>query len=163
MYRYTITATKRIAAPAELVYEIIADYRNGHPQILPTKYFKSLEVESGGRGAGTIIRFEMRVLGRTQNFRSAILEPRPGRELVEKSLSSQTVTSFEVIPRGNGQISDVHIRTESTARTGIAGILESVFSRILLRRIYARELNRLAEIAHSHPPLIQIHSCETEG
>src|SRR4051794_24012394 len=136
MNRYTITATKRIAAPADRLYEIIADYRDGHPQILPTKYFKSLEVESGGRGAGTIIRFEMRVLGRTQTFRSAILEPRPGRELVEKSLSSQTVTSFEVIPQGDGQLSDVLIRTEGTARKGIAGVLESVLSRVLLRKIY---------------------------
>ena len=149
MNRYTITATKRIAAPADRLYEIIADYRNGHPQILPTKYFKSLEVESGGRGAGTIIRFEMRVLGRTQTFRSAILEPRPGRELVEKSLSSQTVTSFEVIPHGDGQLSDVLIRTEGTARNGIAGVLESVFSRLFLRRIYAIELSRLAEIARN--------------
>jgi hypothetical protein len=149
MNRYTITATKRIAAPADRLYEIIADYRDGHPQILPTKYFKSLEVESGGRGAGTIIRFEMRVLGRTQTFRSAILEPRPGRELVEKSLSSQTVTSFEIIPQGDGQLSDVLIRTEGTARNGIAGVLESVLSRVLLRKIYAIQLSRLAEIARN--------------
>ena len=149
MNRYTITATKRIAAPAERLYEIIADYRDGHPQILPTKYFRSLEVESGGRGAGTIIRFEMRVLGRTQTFRSAILEPRPGRELVEKSLSSQTVTSFEVIPQGDGQLTDVLIRTEGTARNGLAGVLESVFSRVLLRKIYAIQLSRLAEIARN--------------
>jgi hypothetical protein len=108
-----------------------------------------MEVESGGRGAGTIIRFEMRVLGRTQIFRSAILEPRPGRELVEKSLSSQTVTSFEVIPQGDGQLSDVLIRTERTARNGIAGLLETVLSKVLLRKIYAIKLRRLAEIARN--------------
>mgnify|MGYP006197722543 CR=1 FL=1 len=33
-----------IAAPAAALYELIADYRNGHPRILPPEYFGPLEV-----------------------------------------------------------------------------------------------------------------------
>ena len=44
-----------IGAPTSKVYDIIADYQNGHPHIVPKKYFKSVEVESGGVGAGSII------------------------------------------------------------------------------------------------------------
>ncbi len=72
-------------APADRVYAIIADYRNGHPHILP-KQFRNLTVEQGGVGAGTIIRFEVRVFGQTQHFRAVVSEPEPGRVLVEENL-----------------------------------------------------------------------------
>jgi hypothetical protein len=52
-----------IPAPSQVVYDIIADYREGHPRILPPEYFGRLEVDVGGRGAGTKIRFEMKAFG----------------------------------------------------------------------------------------------------
>lgn len=42
---YTITASATIGAPAEIVYRILADYHEGHPHILPRKYFTFLAVE----------------------------------------------------------------------------------------------------------------------
>ena len=41
-------------APAAKVYEVLSDYQEGHPAILPRKYFIDLTVEEGGRGAGTV-------------------------------------------------------------------------------------------------------------
>ncbi len=59
-----------VAAPADTVYGYLADMRQHHPQFLPPA-FSQFEVESGGVGAGTIIRFQMRAGGRTRAVRSA--------------------------------------------------------------------------------------------
>src|SRR6266403_913529 len=93
-----VTTSAIIPAPAKQLYAIIADYRNGHPHIIPKPYFTYLEVEQGGIGAGTIIRFQMRVLGRTQNFRAVVTEPDPGRVLVETNNGGESVTTFTVDP-----------------------------------------------------------------
>ena len=88
MAMYRVSATKVIAAPAARVYDLLADYREGHPSILPKAYFISHTVEQGGRGAGTVVAFQMKLMGRTQSFRSTISEPEPGRVLVETVLSN---------------------------------------------------------------------------
>jgi hypothetical protein len=49
-----VVASAHIAAAPAQVYAIIANYREGHPRILP-KEFSGLTVEQGGIGAGTII------------------------------------------------------------------------------------------------------------
>jgi hypothetical protein len=56
-----VTASAEIDAPAQRVYSILADYREGHPRILPKEYFPFLQVEQGGIGAGTRLHFQMRV------------------------------------------------------------------------------------------------------
>src|SRR5512143_1960758 len=82
------SASRVIQAPPNIIYNILADYRKEHPQILPRQYFISLKVEEGGVGAGTIISFDMRLLGQTQSFRSVISEPDPGHLLVETDIKS---------------------------------------------------------------------------
>ena len=50
------SSSAQIRAPGRIVYSLIADYRNGHPRILPPRYYPPpLEVERGGVGAGTAI------------------------------------------------------------------------------------------------------------
>lgn len=51
---YQVTSSAMVKAPAEVVYQILADYRDGHPHILLRKYFTSFEIEQGGRGSGII-------------------------------------------------------------------------------------------------------------
>jgi hypothetical protein len=93
---YVVSATARLKAPPRRVYDTIADYHTGHPRILP-KQFRNLTVEQGGVGAGTVIRFQVRVFGRTDTFRAEVTEPEPGRILVEKNiLGSDSVTTFIV-------------------------------------------------------------------
>lgn len=135
------------AAPQEL-YAIIADYRHGHPQILPKPPFVSLAVEQGGIGAGTAIRVEMRVLGALQTFRAVITEPEPGRVLMETT-DTGFVTTFTVEPRTDGQQAHVTIASEMTGPGGIVGALQGWFVPRLLRPVYVKELGQLAAVAAS--------------
>ena len=149
MKPYRATAARIIHAAPEKVYAILADYRNGHPNILPKAHFSLIEVEKGGVGAGTIIRFQMKVLGKIQNYRASITEPVPGHRLDEiYSEPEGIVTRFVVQPFANDQQSKVTIITEGpTTRIGVAGWLERVVAGHYLRRIFKQELNLLAELA----------------
>ena len=141
-----VAASATIKVSAQQVYTILADYTNGHPHILPSQYFSHLQVEQGGVGAGTVISFQMRVLGKTQTFRAAITEPEPGRVLVETNLPSGAVTTFTVDPRMEDQQAQVTITTEMA----VSNWLEGVFTKMMLRRIYAQELGLLAAYAEQH-------------
>jgi hypothetical protein len=143
---FTVRASTQVGAPAEVVYGIIADYRNGHPHILPRKYFEWLEVEQGGRGEGTVIRFQMRVLGRTRVLRAVITEPDPGRVLVETDTGGVgPVTTFTVEPDPSG--STVTISTVLTSAGGPLGLLERLVLKRILRRVFTRELEQLGRVA----------------
>lgn len=143
---YTVKASARVGAHADIVYGIIADYRNGHPHILPRQYFEWLEVERGGRGEGTVIRFQMRVLGQTRVLRAVVTEPEPGHVLVETDTSGDgPVTTFTVEAKESG--SQVTISTALTSAGGPLGLLERFVMKRILRRIYARELEQLGRVA----------------
>ncbi len=139
-------ASALIHAPPRELYDIIADYEHGHPRILPRPPFVSLAVEQGGVGAGTVVRVDMRVLGRLQTFRAVIREPEPGRVLVETNDNGYG-TTFTVEPRANGQQADVTIATEMAGRAGMLGALERWLASRLLRPVYVRELEQLAAVA----------------
>ena len=140
---FTITAAARVSAPPHRVYDMIADYRDGHPRIIPPKYFKSLDVEEGGFGAGTVIRFTMRVLGSERTARARITEPDPGRVLVETELTTGLVTTFTVAPAGNSA-TDVTIETRVPSVPGVRGAVERWVMKATLPRIYRDELALLA-------------------
>ena len=129
----------------ERAYGIIADYRTGHPRILPPKYFSGLAVEAGGVGAGTRIRFEMHAFGNHQVLHAEISEPEPGRVLVETVRESGAVTTFTVEPLAGGTQSRVTIKTEY-AREGISGWVEALFAPRLLKTIYLEELELLSRV-----------------
>ena len=146
MAKHDISASKRISAPARTVYDLIADYHNGHPRILPKPYFLALNVEQGGYGAGTIIRFQMQLLGRLQSFHAEITEPEPGHTLVETDLNSGVVTIFTVDPRSDGQEALVTITTTTTVPDGILGKIQGWLTTRLLHPIYEKELDQLAAV-----------------
>ena len=137
---HLVTTEARLNAAPERVYAMIADYRNGHPRILPD-VFSGLTVERGGTGAGTIIRFQMRVFGRTQTFRAAITEPEPGHVLVETYLDSNgAITTFTVNQGADQGTSNVTISTELPVRTGVFGAIQRFLTTRSLRPLYVREL-----------------------
>lgn len=145
--KHFITASAVIPARRERVYSILANYKDGHPRILPHQ-FRELIVEQGGTGAGTVIRFQMSVFGKTQTFRAAITEPEPGRVLVETGLDANgAVTTFIVDPGTAPADSRVTISTELAVRSGFTGFLEKRLSTLLLRPIYLKELENLARVA----------------
>lgn len=137
-------------APAQTIYNIIADYRNSHPAILPKPYFLFLDVEENGVGEGTIVRFQMRLLGQTRSFRALITEPEPGRILQETDLDTNIPTTFTVVPLGHENHTKVTITTELKNR----GFVEGLMAKALLQKIYARELGLLAEIAENSAAML---------
>ena len=144
---YVIKVSAAIPARRERVYSLLANYRDGHPRILPAQ-FSGLVVEQCGVGAGTVIRFQMSVLGTKKNFRAAISEPEPGRVLVETFLEpAGVVTTFTVNPGSAPADCHVTISTEIPARPGFKGTVEKILSGLLLRPIYAKELANLARVA----------------
>lgn len=135
-----VTASACINAAPERVFATIANYRTGHPRILP-KQFSGMMVESGGIGAGTIVRYNMRMFGKTQALRAAVTEPRPGRVLVETDLDfNGAITTFTVVPCAAPGKSEVTINTDLRVRGGVAGALERFLTTRYLRPIYLQEL-----------------------
>jgi Polyketide cyclase / dehydrase and lipid transport len=140
MAKVQVSAQGLVHAPAEVVYGYIADMREHHPNFLPPA-FSGFDVESGGIGAGTIIRFSLSAGGRTRHFRNEVAEPEPGRVLTESDTTSSAVTTFTVTPAGDN--SAVRIASEWNGAGGVGGFLERTFAPRVMRGIYADQLSRL--------------------
>jgi hypothetical protein len=143
---HSVEASAEIGAAAERVYGIVADYREGHPRIIPKSFFSGIEVEEGGVGAGTVIRVGVHFAGRRSSFRAAVTEPEPGRVLVETDLDGGPVTTFTCEPFGPGR-TRVTISTLLQRRGKRLGLFERFLTRRFLRRVYAEELKLLAAAA----------------
>ncbi len=129
-----------VAAPADKVYSYLSDMRQHHPKFLPAA-FTDFEVERGGVGAGTVIRYRFSAGGRTRAVRAEVAEPEPGRTLTESETGSSAVTTFTVTPEGTSSI--VRISSQWAGAGGVAGFFERLFAPRVLRRLFADELRRL--------------------
>jgi hypothetical protein len=138
MSRLHVSAERTGPAPAEAVYALLADYRVGHPSILPPS-FSDLTVLRGGTGAGTKIRFSLKFAGRNQEIEARVQEPEPGRVLTETYPDKSAVTSFTVDPAGNQ--SRVRIETSWEASRGLVGLIERLMAPRLFRKLYTQELD----------------------
>jgi hypothetical protein len=137
----SVAASRRIPAPAPLIYAVLADYHVGHPRILASA-FSNLDVEQGGVGDGTIITFDMRVLGRTTRVRGVVTEPDRGRVLVETYPESGVVTTFRVEPVGASE-SMVTISSAVPTRFLLTRALERWIVTRALTPIFEEELQRI--------------------
>ena len=146
MSNRVISDSALIAAPADTVYGIIADYHAGHPRIIPKPPFVGLDVIEGGIGDGTVIRVKIRVLGTVQTYHATITEPEPGRTLVETN-DTGSVTTFTVDPRGDGGQSLVTISTDLGDRPGLRGAVERWLAGRMIRPMLAEELALLERAA----------------
>ena len=99
-----VESRANVGAAAPDVYRMIADYRSGHPRIIPPRYVRNLEVEKGGYGAGTLIRYDLLAFGTTYHARARVTESQPGRVLVETDLEKGAVTTFTVESLGDDGI-----------------------------------------------------------
>ena len=141
-----VSAEGLIGAPADRVYGYLADMREHHPRFLPPA-FSGFEVESGGVGAGTVVRFTMTAGGRTREYRMSVAEPEPGRVLSESDANSSLVTTFTVTP--DGERSRVEISTTWDGAGGVGGFFERTFAPRVMHRLYVDELARLDEYARA--------------
>jgi len=146
MAEMRVTAERSIAAPADRVYRLIADYREHHPRFLPPA-FSDVRVEQGGVGAGTVISFRLSVGGRSRRYRAVVAEPQPGRVLTEADSATGSVTTFTVMPEGDA--SRVRIETTWPGATGVQGFFERLLAPRLLGKLYADELERLDRYARA--------------
>jgi hypothetical protein len=151
-----ISVSRQIAAAPPAIYSVIADYHDGHRRIVPPRAFNWLAVDKGGTGAGTELRFAMRVFGATRIARGVVSEPEPGRVLVESYPESGDVTTFIVDAQAGIGTSTVTITTDLQVRGGLAGRLQGFLAERFLRPLYVEELQRLADLAEGrlrHDPV----------
>lgn len=135
-----VSAEGPVGAPPDAVYGYVADMRTHHPNFLPPA-FADFQVESGGIGAGTVIRYNLNAGGRTRSYRAEVAEPEPGRTLTESDTNSSAVTTFTVTPDGGA--SRVKIATAWQGAGGVGGFFERLFAPRVLRGIFEDELRRL--------------------
>ncbi len=149
MGQIKVKAASVLDAPTDDVYATIADYRQGHPAIIPKENFYDLRVEHGGYGDGTIIRFKAKVLGVERDMYQIVSEPEPGRVLVEQDIDTvqKLATTFIVTPLDNGKRSHVEISTTLNASPGIIGIIERLVVSLANPPIYRKEMKKLEAVA----------------
>lgn len=145
MSRIRVAAEAIIAAQPEAIYEIFVDYHAKHGHILPAE-FRDLEVEAGGHGAGTIVRFRTRIAGVERSYRMIVSEPEPGRVLMESDTLSTLVTTFTVTPIQDGQQTHVQIMTELDSSSGLSSLFGRMLLPLIMRPIYKKELRQLAHL-----------------
>ncbi|HEX9253565.1 MAG TPA: SRPBCC family protein [Ignavibacteriaceae bacterium] len=119
MISYSFSVSALIQSAPKNVYGIIADYKNGHPKILPKPPFVSLVVEKGGVGEGSVLKVQMKVAGKLQTFKTVVTEPEPGHVLVETN-DTGYITTFTVEPHDNGKNSYVTFTTEIPGNSGLS-------------------------------------------
>lgn len=138
-----ITAERTLAAPADVVHRCVADYAQHHrPEGFLPPAFTFLDVLEGGVGAGTRIRFGVRLGWMRSTTEATIAEPEPGRVLVEDG--PDVTTRFIVDPAPGG----TRMRIESTFH--LRGLMGSLAGRSLpakLAPVYEDELRRLESYA----------------
>lgn len=149
MRQIYVRAEAVLDARPEDVYAAIADYRHGHPNIVPKESFFDLQVEQGGYGAGTVHSFKFKSLGVVKTFRQRVSEPEPGRVLVEQDIDTpqNTTTTFTIIPVEEGQKAHVEISTTMNSTPGLAGVIERMVVPMINRRVYRKELKLLEAFA----------------
>ena len=138
-----------VNARPEVVYAILADYRNEHPRILPQQYFKELTLERGGQGAGTVFRARVRTFGSEVTYHMEVTEPEPGHLLVETDKGAGVVTTFTVSPVDGGRRATLEIATEFTLSSGLRGTVEKFMNPLVVGRLYRTELQQLADYVAS--------------
>jgi hypothetical protein len=148
MNSYLAQESAIIEAPAERIYEIIADYHEGHPAILPTRYFTDLAVVEGGQGEGTLVKAQMNVFGSKALYNLRVTKAEPGRLLVEEDEDAGVVTTFSLEPLDDGR-TRVTIATEARTSPGLRGMVERLMNPAVTRRIYREELALLAQAVAS--------------
>lgn len=140
-----------IDARAEDLYAVIADYRVGHPAILPKPEFGDLIVEKGGHGAGTVITITMTAYGKTDTFHAEVTEPEPGHRLVETNPVNGQSTDFIFDPLKGGAQTRVTFASEFPVTPGFVGLVERLLIPPFINKLYKRELQNLANYVQTKP------------
>jgi len=146
-----IDVERTIPAPRERVHQVLTDYVDGRPQILPPANYHDYRVLQGGRGAGTLVSYRLRAAGRERPYELEVSEPSPGATLVERDRNSSLVTTWTLVPTTDGTATRLKLSTTWQGRGGVGGFFERTFAPKGLRRIYDDLLDRLTEKVRTAP------------
>jgi len=113
-----------------------------HRHILP-KQFESLEVLKGGRGAGTIFRLNMNVMGNRSSLELTITEPEPQRIIQEEDRAAGVTTTWKLTPVDGGKRCLIQLTSMFRSKPGLAGAVERLIVPPVIRSIYRQELNNI--------------------
>ena len=152
MPAYYFSAASTIHAAPALVWDILADYQKGHPQVVAQSALADYHVEAGGYGEGTVIRFAFKVAGTTRQMHQRILTPEPGRVLVERDIAGAGQTTFTLTSQDAGASTLVDILTEVPSHAGVAGVIERAMARLIaptMQKLYREELANLDRLAQT--------------
>ena len=124
--------------PAAVLYEIIADYDEGHAAIVPPQYFAPLVVKEGGQGAGTVVEVTAKVLGQQRVMMMTVSEPEPGRVLVEEDAEQGVRTAFTVDPVTADRCR-LTLTTHGRPVPGLRGLIENRLNPMIMGRVMEAE------------------------
>jgi hypothetical protein len=137
-------ASRELAAPADRVRALLADYRR-RPGLLPPA-FTGFRIEHGGTGAGTIFTYTLHAGRRDRSYR--MRADTEGTDLTERDTDTSLVTRWRCEELGRDR-TRVTVRTSWRGAEGIGGLFERTFAPTALRRIYGEVLDRLAAAVSS--------------
>ncbi|MFM1652252.1 SRPBCC family protein [Brevibacillus sp. B_LB10_24] len=141
MKTYRAMVKRTIDASVETVYRVVSDMEE-HRKILP-KEFESFEVVQGGKGAGTVFKIVMNVLGTKTSNVMTITEPEPGRVMKEEDAAAGLVTLWTLDPLEGGRRCELKLESTFRSKPGFAGFIERLLGPVVVRSIYRREMELL--------------------
>jgi hypothetical protein len=153
MSKITVSVSSKVAAPAAIVYNILADYDH-HRNILPPKFFPGLDIVEGGVGAGTRFTLHAMSFGGKTQMHMAVTEPTPGSVLVERDENTGLVTTFTVEPLSPAE-SKVTFETVWQPQPGLKGLIDRYTTPFFMRMVYRQEMKILDAYAREQVRLSQ--------
>lgn len=137
---------QRMDVPADVVYHCLVDYREHHrPGGFLPPAFSNQDIERGGVGDGTELRYDLTLGGRRREVRASVREAVAGRQIVESGPGLETTMTVDPLEDGT------HVRFETEIdQPGMSGLVGRLFAARLLVPIYRDELRRLEGYARAH-------------
>ena len=134
--------SRQINAPAQAVFDALADYAEVRAGILPSQY-SGFAVREGGVGAGTVAQWRLQATSkRARDVVATVSEPAP-LTLVETDANSSMVLTWSVAARG-AIASVVTVEAVWNGAGGVGGFFERTFAPKGLNRIHDEVLAGLA-------------------
>jgi len=139
---YKVSVEHRFPVSPERVYNLIIDMEE-HRRILP-RQFESLDVMEGGKGAGTVFRLTIHVMGSRSSLVMTLSEPEPGRIVQEQDEKAGVTTIWKLIPEP-GDCCVLRLTSQFPNKPGFSGWMERIATSSMIRSIYKRELKNMEE------------------
>ncbi|GAC1329631.1 MAG: SRPBCC family protein [Chloroflexota bacterium] len=145
MAEIRVAIERQLAAPADQVYQYIADYERHHGQWLPPEYSNYRAAAADTAGTSTVF-YHLKTGTRERDYTMRITQPVPGRVVKEEDTNSSLEKTWTVTPSEGG--SRVRIETRWDGARGVGGFFERLFAPRVLSALYAVELQRLDRYAY---------------